>query len=89
MEEDQAWVRETVERFMSDESRESAFDRFRTANWKAIIEWQEHLQAIKDRNHGVIPAMWEGVNTSVTAAIQRERQALKYADELEASGWKR
>jgi hypothetical protein len=90
MGQDEAWVKETLERNMSEgDSRESAFHRFRTENGKAIVEWEAHLQSIRDRNKGVIPKIWRGVYDSVVTAIEREKQALKDADELEASVWKR
>lgn len=83
------WVRHQIGSYMDQGmARDKAFHRFRAANWKSIIEWEEHLQKVADVHGGVIPPMWEGVRESVMAAIVRTREALKDADELEASDWR-
>ena len=67
--------------------RAPAFDKFRRAQWKAIIEWQDHLESLEERFGSPLPPEWANVVESVMGAIERERAAIRLADQIEQTQW--
>ena len=62
-------------------------NKVRTANYRAIVEWQAQIDAILERFDGHPPEEWHELLGYLQLGIGRERELIREIDELEASGW--
>jgi hypothetical protein len=69
--------------------RDQAFQRTRTAAYKAIVDFEEQIERIVERFGNTVPAEWQQTIGSLQAGIGREKNLLKALDDLEESSWAR